>query len=195
MLEWDELEEGDIVTFSYDYASRTETPINILLLHVRHDLKWQDVVYDFWRDNGKNPSLANPEGNIVSMQANSVTGMRGPLCKTTPFIYIHIANYWKDIRNRREYFDKLAQENEFDPLIPENWYNIVKHKLILFKVSHNTNNNKGFTFAALQGIGILNYYNGNVAKALTHVYPNIGLEEYMFSADGSKTITYVIHIY
>lgn len=31
---------------------------------------------------------------------------------------------WKESARRREFFERYAKDNNFDPLIPENWYNI-----------------------------------------------------------------------
>ena len=30
--------------------------------------------------------------------------------------------YWGDETNRRKFFDEIACEGEFEPLVPENWY-------------------------------------------------------------------------
>lgn len=42
---------------------------------------------------------------------------------------------WRDIESHRKFFDSIALEKKFDPLIPENWYNMdnkeVKKKVIL----------------------------------------------------------------
>jgi hypothetical protein len=33
-----------------------------------------------------------------------------------------LENFWGDINNRKSFFDSYAKKNNFDPLIPENWY-------------------------------------------------------------------------
>lgn len=41
--------------------------------------------------------------------------------------YVIIAAFWKDRKNRRNFFENYAKENGFDPLVPDNWY---KHPYI-----------------------------------------------------------------
>eukprot|EP00026_Physarum_polycephalum_P001959 Phypoly_transcript_01963.p1 GENE.Phypoly_transcript_01963~~Phypoly_transcript_01963.p1 ORF type:complete len:985 (-),score=156.37 Phypoly_transcript_01963:23-2977(-) len=72
------------------------------------------------------------------------------------------SNYLLDIRKRREAFDEHAHSNRFDPLIAENWYIFSK------KVMHNSNK-------AISSV-VNFYYNGSVASALTHLYPDVGLD-------------------
>lgn len=41
--------------------------------------------------------------------------------------------------NRRKFFEDYASENQFDPLVPENWYyqsidNIISKKVFLFTI-------------------------------------------------------------
>eukprot|EP00026_Physarum_polycephalum_P002957 Phypoly_transcript_02966.p1 GENE.Phypoly_transcript_02966~~Phypoly_transcript_02966.p1 ORF type:complete len:695 (+),score=87.59 Phypoly_transcript_02966:171-2087(+) len=78
--------------------------------------------------------------------------------------------YWSYMNNRKEFFDSYARENNFDPLIPSNWY-----KLPSLNV-----------FKARKGARFLQVYGGNIRKALEHVYPNIGLESsnYTVMPDG-----------
>lgn len=47
--------------------------------------------------------------------------------------------YWNDAANRRKVFDRIAQENGFDPLIPENWYSISRNFIISQKVIRSFN--------------------------------------------------------
>ena len=42
---------------------------------------------------------------------------------------------WHDIANRRHFFEKYAKANGFDPLIPENWYEQSKLKIMYSKVA------------------------------------------------------------
>lgn len=35
-------------------------------------------------------------------------------------------DYWLDIDNRREFFEGIAAELDFDPLVPENWKTVPK---------------------------------------------------------------------
>lgn len=38
-------------------------------------------------------------------------------------------SYWQDMANRRKFFMDYATENNFDPLLPENWYNVSSYKI------------------------------------------------------------------
>lgn len=44
-------------------------------------------------------------------------------------------NYWKSMTNRRKWFDAVAKTLEFDPLLPENWYNVTMDKIESLKVN------------------------------------------------------------
>lgn len=41
------------------------------------------------------------------------------------------------MENQKSFFDKLAQENNFDPLVPENWYNLPTSVVLSTKVCFN----------------------------------------------------------
>lgn len=32
--------------------------------------------------------------------------------------------YWHKTENRRNFFERYAEQHQFDPLVPQNWYNI-----------------------------------------------------------------------
>eukprot|EP00026_Physarum_polycephalum_P001621 Phypoly_transcript_01623.p1 GENE.Phypoly_transcript_01623~~Phypoly_transcript_01623.p1 ORF type:complete len:1048 (-),score=160.89 Phypoly_transcript_01623:116-2998(-) len=66
--------------------------------------------------------------------------------------------------NRRKLFENYAKANDFDPLLPSNWYAQKWQKLIAIK---------GATAAA-------SYHNGSLSKALAELFPNIGLDSSKF---------------
>lgn len=39
-------------------------------------------------------------------------------------LYLILEEHWKDVKNRRKYFDTFAKTKEFDPLLSSSWYNI-----------------------------------------------------------------------
>ena len=51
-----------------------------------------------------------------------------------------IADYWKDLKNRRNFFEEFAKVKRFDALVPTNWYDVSKDDVVEFKVS------RSFTF-------------------------------------------------
>eukprot|EP00026_Physarum_polycephalum_P003261 Phypoly_transcript_03271.p1 GENE.Phypoly_transcript_03271~~Phypoly_transcript_03271.p1 ORF type:complete len:688 (+),score=73.27 Phypoly_transcript_03271:396-2459(+) len=69
--------------------------------------------------------------------------------------------YWFDIRNRRKFFESYAAKHNFDPLVPENWYSVLKESII----------KEG-------GRGIIDFYpQSNVRAAILHAFPDIGLDQ------------------
>eukprot|EP00026_Physarum_polycephalum_P001944 Phypoly_transcript_01947.p1 GENE.Phypoly_transcript_01947~~Phypoly_transcript_01947.p1 ORF type:complete len:919 (+),score=98.36 Phypoly_transcript_01947:138-2894(+) len=73
-------------------------------------------------------------------------------------------NHWGHVNTRREFFDTFARQNGFDPLNPENWYEV----------------DTAAIFATKNGRGALGGYNHSLISALMHVYPNIGLVKSKF---------------
>jgi hypothetical protein len=43
-------------------------------------------------------------------------------------------NYWIDVKNRRKFFLEVAKKFNFNPLVPENWYNISHDNILSCKV-------------------------------------------------------------
>jgi len=71
-------------------------------------------------------------------------------------------NYWADEGNRRKLLIDFAYENQFDPLLPYNWYNLSRTLVISRK--------------GMQSM-LANYYNGSIGKALLALFPFIGLDK------------------
>ena len=46
----------------------------------------------------------------------------------------HLAELWNDPISRRKYFENYARANDFDPLVPDNWYSQSKDKIVGMKV-------------------------------------------------------------
>eukprot|EP00026_Physarum_polycephalum_P007313 Phypoly_transcript_07372.p1 GENE.Phypoly_transcript_07372~~Phypoly_transcript_07372.p1 ORF type:complete len:546 (+),score=62.83 Phypoly_transcript_07372:102-1640(+) len=74
-------------------------------------------------------------------------------------------NYWASKENRRKFFNSFASSRNFEPLIPQCWYNVPFDEF---------NKAKG-------GAAVLNYYGGYACNALMDLYPNIGLIRANFS--------------
>jgi hypothetical protein len=53
------------------------------------------------------------------------------MCIYTQF---NLASNWEDVRNRKLFFEKYAEENGFDPLVPQNWYKVKKDKFMAARV-------------------------------------------------------------
>eukprot|EP00026_Physarum_polycephalum_P001329 Phypoly_transcript_01330.p1 GENE.Phypoly_transcript_01330~~Phypoly_transcript_01330.p1 ORF type:complete len:878 (+),score=128.72 Phypoly_transcript_01330:456-3089(+) len=72
---------------------------------------------------------------------------------------------WHKTENRRAFFEEYARRNKFDPQNANNWYSESKRLM--------------FVRGAL---GVIQYHNNNMAKALIDLFPNIGLEERRFQS-------------
>lgn len=44
-------EEGDVVSFDFDFFSKKQTPMNPIITRKRLDVSWENVVADFIRNN------------------------------------------------------------------------------------------------------------------------------------------------
>eukprot|EP00026_Physarum_polycephalum_P002532 Phypoly_transcript_02539.p1 GENE.Phypoly_transcript_02539~~Phypoly_transcript_02539.p1 ORF type:complete len:901 (+),score=86.30 Phypoly_transcript_02539:60-2762(+) len=73
--------------------------------------------------------------------------------------------YWQNKDHQKEFFTLFAREQNFEPLVPENWYKISAPQLFKFK-----------------GIGkIIENYNGSFVGALLSSFPDIGIARSNFS--------------
>lgn len=64
-------------------------------------------------------------------------------CTCTIFLFIYLLSIyclidylWRHEENRREFFVKYAEQNGFDPLVAENWYNQSSKSILSVKVSY-----------------------------------------------------------
>eukprot|EP00026_Physarum_polycephalum_P000389 Phypoly_transcript_00389.p1 GENE.Phypoly_transcript_00389~~Phypoly_transcript_00389.p1 ORF type:complete len:1231 (+),score=194.32 Phypoly_transcript_00389:52-3744(+) len=64
---------------------------------------------------------------------------------------------------RRKFFEEFAQERNFDPLVPANWYQISNEEIMRARGVH----------------GVLAHYSG-IVRALMDIFPEIGLDESKF---------------
>lgn len=89
---------------------------------------------------------------------------------------------WSSIEKRRAFFEKYALNNNFDPLLPKNWYTVTRASILNFRVTFlefflpywklNIN---------IQGARrVLSYHKDKLSRALLDLFPNIGLEKSKF---------------
>ncbi len=88
-----------------------------------------------------------------------------------------IVSYWKTPANRRKFFIEFAKKKRFDPLLPENWYNI-KQKDILEKVKRIRSQSEILMFK--QGRSVLYYY-ANYRQAIAESFPEISTLSFLLS--------------
>lgn len=60
---------------------------------------------------------------------------------------VFAGKYWGDVANQRKFFESFAAINNFDPLVPDNWYKITGKRIkrevfinILISISYNLKN-------------------------------------------------------
>lgn len=112
--------------------------------------------------------------NLLSRQVNNNDT---PII-ITYLITIGLGHYWANVQLRRKFFEKFAKEHQFDPLVASSWYSITEEQIMESEVCPSlspfleTMTNIQFKNA----ISVLSYYNKNFKKALTSLFPEIGLE-------------------
>lgn len=86
--------------------------------------------------------------------------------------------------NRRNFFESVAKEGGFDPLVPDNWYSLPRSKLLAVPVCFYSLfifKNLSFVLIIVQGArSVLVYYRFNIAKALRELFPGIEIDEAKF---------------
>jgi len=75
--------------------------------------------------------------------------------------------YWKNIQRRRDFLGQFARNNDFDPLIAENWYSFPLTSVLDDKATRSM---------------LHQSYNGKLATALLHLFPEIGFSVSKFKA-------------
>jgi len=66
---------------------------------------------------------------------------------------------WKDPENQRNFFDKFARSQNFNPMDAKKWYSVTYNEII-----------------RAGGKGLLHYYNGSHLNALVKLYPKLELK-------------------
>jgi hypothetical protein len=59
------------------------------------------------------------------------------LLSSSQEIFIFYLASWYLTSNKRKFFEKFAEKNEFDPLLPYNWYSQSKEKILAEQVPKN----------------------------------------------------------
>eukprot|EP00026_Physarum_polycephalum_P001669 Phypoly_transcript_01671.p1 GENE.Phypoly_transcript_01671~~Phypoly_transcript_01671.p1 ORF type:complete len:1064 (+),score=159.93 Phypoly_transcript_01671:260-3193(+) len=134
--EIEDLPIGRFVSFRYTGEYRAAgPPINPRIMSIRDDINsWEQVLH------GKTKPLVAEEHKRI---------WKPPV----------ILNDWSVSGSHRKFFDNYASENNFDPLVPENWYK-VERKDIMEK-----------------GAGLIGgHYKRSISDALMANYPDIGLD-------------------
>eukprot|EP00026_Physarum_polycephalum_P002929 Phypoly_transcript_02938.p1 GENE.Phypoly_transcript_02938~~Phypoly_transcript_02938.p1 ORF type:complete len:814 (+),score=92.26 Phypoly_transcript_02938:147-2588(+) len=86
--------------------------------------------------------------------------------------------FWKNEQRRRDFLAQFARNNDFDPLVPDNWYSLSLASILQDKATRSMINQS---------------YNGKLGTALAHLFPDIGFSISKFkelhSTSRSATMT------
>jgi len=98
---------GDIVSFKHHgYLLGSQHPKSPSLHRLRPDLSWDDVIRNFHKNL--------PKKTVFKLLRKKHKGK----------------GYWKEMQNRIQFFVEFAKEQGFDPLVPDNWYNVTQKQII-----------------------------------------------------------------
>lgn len=75
-----------------------------------------------------------PEIGLHAPKLHFRQGIYLKLTKIQVYTNIPLAQ-WSDSETRRYFLEKYAKDNDFDPLIAQNWYSEPKDKILRLKVS------------------------------------------------------------
>jgi hypothetical protein len=90
------------------------------------------------------------------------------------------------MKNRKDFFDRLATSLNLDPGDPKTWYSITRDQVLRAKVSiKNISYWVHIDYFIKGGRGVLWYYNYSYVTAIASIYPNIGLDSAKFSTPPS----------
>jgi len=115
-----------------------------------------------------NPRICNIRKDVESWKELLELKRKNPL----PSVYSNNVKYtflpartsWKEPLQRRNFFDQLARDLDFDPSDSESWYRITKEEVMKKQGAR----------------GVLVYHNQSYASALINLYPELGLKSYLF---------------
>eukprot|EP00026_Physarum_polycephalum_P002151 Phypoly_transcript_02156.p1 GENE.Phypoly_transcript_02156~~Phypoly_transcript_02156.p1 ORF type:complete len:735 (+),score=101.72 Phypoly_transcript_02156:694-2898(+) len=109
---------------------------------------------------------------VITYHGGSVTRA---LCDLFPEVEFDrensINSLWNKPIKRRNFFENFAKENSFDPIDPEQWYQVSRKHVMLYKGAHR----------------VLQYHNDSLSKALVDLFPDIGLDRSKFWSKSKKS--------
>eukprot|EP00026_Physarum_polycephalum_P001929 Phypoly_transcript_01932.p1 GENE.Phypoly_transcript_01932~~Phypoly_transcript_01932.p1 ORF type:complete len:927 (+),score=132.48 Phypoly_transcript_01932:220-3000(+) len=73
-------------------------------------------------------------------------------------------NYWQEKGNMRKFFDSIARTKRFNPLVPNNWYQLSDKSVLRYK----------------GGFSIAGKYEGSFSDALIDMYPEVKFDKSKF---------------
>lgn len=124
-----------------------------MLFHLFHDIRWDETKF-----------------------VQLTIGTRKTLCSLVIYLTkLFLEKRYQSVKNRRELFDSFAKFYAFDPLVAKNWYNISAAKLGNLRVCSLYV--KLTEFQLMYSQGILQFYSNSVARAIQHLYPEIGINQ------------------
>lgn len=107
-------------------------------------------------------------------------------------LFLSFSDPYSDPRTRRRFFEKLAREWGFDPLVPSNWYSQSHDSILALQVFflllllllyyYTYSLFFYFNFHYLKDARkVISYHDHSLKKALINLFPTIGLESSKFN--------------
>lgn len=123
----DDMQVGDVVTFSYSANARREVPVDPTITRVRHDLRWEHVLAEDYKQSHLHQSRSDSIGAELSHEVAN---------------YSEPSGHWSDKgiseknkSNMRNFFENIARRRNLDPLLPDTWYSIPRKEVEQTRVS------------------------------------------------------------
>eukprot|EP00026_Physarum_polycephalum_P000469 Phypoly_transcript_00470.p1 GENE.Phypoly_transcript_00470~~Phypoly_transcript_00470.p1 ORF type:complete len:781 (-),score=102.87 Phypoly_transcript_00470:244-2586(-) len=125
--------------------------------------KFDPLTPENWYRISGNPLVLEKDGHEVQME--NFTKALPPLFPEIVFETSKLQSpKWSKKTARRKSFEDFAKTNNFDPLVPENWYSQPKQKLL-----------------GIPGIEqIIGYHSDSISNALQDLFPELGLDRSKF---------------
>jgi hypothetical protein len=96
---------------------------------------------------------------VLNYHQHSVNKAIADLFPDIGFDESRIISNWEELKNRRKFFEEYAKQTGFDPLVPANWYNQTRERIMSFKGAE----------------AVMAYHDHKVSNALLDCFPEIHL--------------------
>jgi hypothetical protein len=107
---------NNVISFQFKHMSPTGIPIQPVILKIRHDISWQDVL--------NNRSKFLPKHCMYAWKTHVNFFL------TNRFLLARTLSALKRASVGRKFFDEFAKSNNFSPLDAAKWYSIKMKNLI-----------------------------------------------------------------
>eukprot|EP00026_Physarum_polycephalum_P002338 Phypoly_transcript_02344.p1 GENE.Phypoly_transcript_02344~~Phypoly_transcript_02344.p1 ORF type:complete len:892 (+),score=111.01 Phypoly_transcript_02344:67-2742(+) len=151
-----------------NYAEEKKSAIRVFLETLARKRGIDPRSAENWYSLASSPDLRQEIGRKLALYNNSLISALQDLfpdigIDESKFSFLQ-KNFWKNMQNRRKFFETIAHDKGFDSSSPSNWYALSYAQVLSYK----------------GGETILKYYEKSLSKALMHIFPEIGLKDQQF---------------